>query len=176
MKSSKKQFRIALTGPESTGKTTLAEQLSAHFGTLWVPEYAREYLAERTNHYEKEEVVKMAKIQLSKINNQIYDNNRIIFFDTDLIVFKIWYEYKYGFASSDINDYLAAQNIDYHLLCAPDLPWEFDVLRETPQERQILFGLYENQLKINKFPYSIIWGIGAKRVENAIKIVEKLLG
>jgi nicotinamide riboside kinase len=36
--------RVAILGAESSGKSTLAAALADHYGTVWVPEYLREFV------------------------------------------------------------------------------------------------------------------------------------
>ena len=59
-----KLIRIAITGPESTGKTNLAEALALHYNTVWVPEYAREYIANLNRKYTLNDILTIAKRQV----------------------------------------------------------------------------------------------------------------
>jgi NadR type nicotinamide-nucleotide adenylyltransferase len=167
--------RIAVTGPESTGKSVLAEKLAEHFKTVWVPEYAREYLSRIERPYDQDDILKIAKAQVESEKQLQKDANNIIFSDTELIVTKIWSEVKYGNCDKWIIDNIDCQKYDLYLLCDIDLPWEFDVLREHPEQRDLLMKLYENELNVRKMNYVKISGSGAQRVKNAIYFVENLL-
>lgn len=166
--------KIAITGPESTGKSLLAEMLAAHYKTTWVPEYALEYLEINGLEYSIDD---LEKIAVGQVNNMIQKeevNNELVFFDTELTVIKIWSEVVFKECPILIEEMLAKQNIDLYLLCFPDLPWEYHPMRENPNNRDYLFDLYENELKKQKFNYRVIKGKGAKRLQNAITFVEDI--
>jgi len=167
-----KIIRIGITGPESTGKSVLAEQLAMHYRTSWVPEYSREYLEKIGRPYELEDILEIAKGQLQKEEEQSRSANRFLFCDTELIVTKIWSEVKYQHCDPWI-----LKNIDIHryplyLLCDIDLPWEYDPLREHPERRSFLFDLYLKELSRRNFPFAVINGMGEDRLKNAIHIIE----
>ncbi len=88
--------RVSVTGPESTGKTRLAEWLAGHYQTQWVPEYAREYLAKHGPDYTLEDVAAIAHGQLKRENTAVENAREILFCDTDLLVTKIWCEVVFG--------------------------------------------------------------------------------
>ena len=106
---------------------------------------------------------------------QISNANKLLFSDTELIVAKIWLDVKYGNCDKWILDKIDEQKFDLYLLCDIDLPWEFDVLREHPEQREYLMKLYINELFIRKLNYAVISGIGEQRINNAISFIEKLL-
>jgi NadR type nicotinamide-nucleotide adenylyltransferase len=165
-------WKIAITGPESTGKSMLAEQLAAHYKTTWVPEYAREYLEVLGKPYEEADILRIAQGQLEGEASQLKQAVRFLFCDTELIVTKIWSEVKYGRCDPWIPETIRTHGYDLYLLCDIDLPWQYDPLREHPDQRQYLFDLYYNELKDRKFPFAVIHGAGPARLENAIEIIE----
>lgn len=171
----KKIIRIAITGPESTGKSFLAERLASYYNTVWVPEYSREYLNKLNRPYEKDDIVRIAKGQVESEKLKLIQANKLMFSDTELIVTKIWSDVKYGTCDKWITDNIYMQKYDLYLLCNIDLPWEFDVLREHPEKRDFLMSLYLNELNQRNFPYEIITGFGEKRFENAVSLLEKFL-
>ena len=165
-------IRIALTGPESSGKTTFAELLANKLGCSYVPEYARTYLSNLNRDYQQEDLDDILKGQLKEWND--LSNEPIAIYDTEILVLKIWSEFKYGNCSKLILDELSKQQIDFYLLCAPDIPYEEDELRENPNDRHILFDLYLENLKRMNVNYQIIEGDREKLLnEIAIKIKEK---
>ena len=164
--------RIAITGPESTGKSMLAAQLAAHYHTVWVPEYAREYLALLGKPYEEEDIVLIAQGQLLSEESQLKNAGHFLFCDTELLVTKIWSEVKYKRCDPWILNTVATHRYDLYLLCDIDLPWQYDPLREHPHERQYLFDLYLNELNNRMFPFAVVRGTGPDRLANAIKIIE----
>ncbi len=167
--------KIAVTGPESCGKTSLARALAAHFKTLWVPEFARFYLPYLPTPYTEADVLTMARGQMALEDAIANEAIWPVFCDTDMLVFKVWSEVKYGRCHSAILTNLYNKRYCFHLLCAPDLPWEFDPLRENADNRDQLFDLYEQSLKQENLPFVIVSGQGEHRVSAAIKAVETFL-
>lgn len=163
--------RIAVTGPESTGKSQLAKQLAEHYNTVWVPEYARDYLQKTGGKYTKEDIVKIAQGQLKLEEKMAKKANGYLFCDTDLFVTKIWSEYKYGDCDHWILEKILMHRYDLHLLMDVDLEWETDPLRENPDDRQKLFDIYMEELAQYKYPFFIINGTGMDRVEAAIQVI-----
>ena len=147
-----KDLRIAFTGPESSGKTTMSKWLSEHFSFDFVEEYAREYLFQKTD-YNREDLNKIAIEQFRR--NQAPGNLAI---DTEMLVMKVWCEEKYNSCSKPILELLERQKIDYYFLCMPDIPWEDDPLRENPLDRERLFRTYINYVNELGFNYSILEG------------------
>ena len=169
-------LKIALTGTESTGKTTLTRQLASHFGVPFELEYAREYLQNIGLNYSKQDVLNIAAGQLDKIKNFKDGSKNIIFFDTELIVSKIWFKHRYGYSDPSIEKYIELQKIGLFLLCAPDIGWQPDPLREHAAESQSLFECFESELQSYHFNYKIVRGSGEERLKNAIQIIVDFLG
>ncbi len=170
---SKKPIRIALTGPESTGKSLLCQQLAEHFNEPWVPEYSREYLSDLKGDYNFGDILSIAHGQFEKESLQIKKARNVLFCDTDFMVTHIWCMVKYGKSHDWITNMAAKHPYDYTLLCNLDLPWEYDPLRENPHNRDYLFELYTKELTSRNIPFSIVEGTGNERLENAIQILEK---
>ena len=166
---------IAITGPESTGKSMLAEQLSAHYKTTWVPEYARKYLEEIGRPYEEDDILEIAKGQLGCEAEQLTKAAGYLFCDTEMLVTKIWSEVKYHRCNPWILENITDQHFDLYLLCDIDLPWQYDPLREHPDQRQYLFDLYYHELKTRNFPFAVVQGTGPARFENAVQIINKFV-
>lgn len=166
--------RIAITGPESTGKSWLAEKLASHYKTQWVPEYAREYLEQNGLQYSINDLEEIAKCQVKSMIQAEKESQEILFLDTELVVIKIWSEVVFEKCPAYIEEMLAKQKVDMYLLCYPDLPWEFHPMRENPDNREYLFELYEDELKKQKFNYRVVRGMGEERLKNAITFVEEI--
>jgi len=161
-------LKIIVTGPESSGKTTLCKALSKHFHLPFSKEYAREYLDELDRDYEKNDLVPIAKGQLeSEINSQLLD--------TDLITIKIWSEYKYGSCDKWILDQIEIQKTEkrFYLLCSPDIPWQADKQRENPNDREEIFKIYKQELEALGHDYFIVEG--GNRTENSILKISSLI-
>ena len=175
-------FKIAITGPESTGKSTLAEKLAHHYNFRSIPEYSRTYLENFAGQYTEDDVVEIAKGQYNlileeekKLSVKTQQATSILIADTEIVVCKIWVEYVFKHSNKVIDEILKQQNFDLYLLCDIDLPWVYDPLRENPniEEREELFEIYKSTLEQMKVPFEIVSGDDEVRVNNAIKVIEK---
>lgn len=164
--------KIAVVGPESTGKSTLAQALAEHYKTVWVPEYARGYLDQLMIPYEQSDLIKIANGQLRLEDEWQTIANKLLICDTNLIVIKIWSEFKFGTCSEEIKEKMQNRKYDLHLLTDIDVPWQPDPQREHPDKRKELFELYEAELKNQNILYSIIRGENQERIESAIKTID----
>jgi NadR type nicotinamide-nucleotide adenylyltransferase len=161
-------IRIAITGPESSGKTTLAKELAKQLNAQFIPEFAREYLQESSGKYEISDLDEIARGHLNQITKS---QNSIQIVDSDFIVLKVWSDYRFG-KSSSLIDQLVSKNIfEFYFLCSPDIPWEEDSLRENPNDRDLLFEQYLIQLNERKLPFEIISGTEEERIEKCIAIL-----
>ncbi len=138
--------KIIITGPESSGKTTLAKQLAAHYETVWVPEYARSYLDSLNRDYVFEDLSEIAKGQIKLEESLEPKANTFLFCDTSMLVMKIWSEFKYGKCNPEILRQLELRKKEVFLLCGTEIPWEFDELRESQNERETLYKIYKKEL------------------------------
>ena len=165
-------LRIVLTGPESAGKTQLAAQLARKFKTLWTPEIAREYLTEYGPDYGPEDVVKMAQLQAERAEEVAASCPEIVVEDTDALTHRIWFREKYGQPHPELE--AMPLKGDLYLLCAPDLAWTNDPLREHPKEsdRQRHFTMYKSELESHKKTYEVVSGQGSARKMNALRTLE----
>lgn len=151
----------------------LAKNLAHHFGTVWVEEYAREYIDKLNRPYNEDDILKIAEGQLHNEQELLSRADKFLFCDTELIVAKIWSEVKYGRCNSWILDKISLNPYDLYLLCDIDLPWEDDPQREHPHMRKELFQLYHDELTFRNFTFEIIRGMGDDRMNNAIKAMER---
>jgi len=167
-------IRIAFTGPESSGKSTLAKAVSGAMQGAYVEEFARTYLEEEGPEYDIEDLDIMAQGHADAIRNTA-DALQLI--DTDFIVYKVWSEHKYDSASPLIHRLVSENWFDLHVLCAPDIPWESDELRENPDDRDTLFLRYVETLEKLRKSYIIVEGPHDKRlkkIEQAIKQLQRI--
>lgn len=162
--------RIVITGPESTGKSTLTNALSKEYNTSLVKEYAREYLENLNRSYELEDVLAMAKEQLKQ---EIESLDELVFLDTDLTVYAIWIKEKYNLEIDWINDHLSKATNKIYFLCDLDFEWEEDVLREHPKEtdRQRLFMMHKTLLEKHKLTHHVISGDLPTRINKCKEII-----
>ena len=165
--------RIAITGPESTGKSQLAVDLAQHYKTVFTPEYAREYLELHGSHYVLKDLENIAIGQLADEKEKAKLSNTYLFCDTELIVIKIWAEHAFQHCPNWVLHQIEAHPYDLYLLCNIDLPWEPDPLREHPHNREYFFNLYRKELINRKLPFEIINGIGNERTKKAINLIDQ---
>ena len=164
--------RVVITGPESTGKSLLAEALAEKYTTQWIPEYAREYVQNLDRPYNYDDVVQIAKHQIRQEETMALKvrPGGILFFDTWLIITKVWFEVVFGKCPEWISTHLRSSKIDLFLVCSTDLPWIADQVRENGGEkREELLEIYCREIGSFGFKFEIIEGIGSIRTENAIK-------
>lgn len=166
--------KVAIVGPESTGKSMLSEKLAIYYRTAWVPEYARGYLERLGRPYRQDDLKEIARGQLAAEIDFCSKANRLLVCDTNLVVIKIWSEVKYGTCDPWIVGQMEQRHYDLHLLMNIDLPWEYDPLREHPDMREYLFELYKNELIRQGVRYSIVGGSYQERFEKALVEIDKI--
>ncbi len=170
--------KIALFGPESTGKTTLAKQLAAHFQTVWAPEFAREYLQQKWDDKqqvcEPEDLLPIAVGQTKLENEALLTANQFLFCDTCLLVTKVFSEIYYNFCDPALDKAARKHKYDLFFLTDIDMPWEKDDLRDAPDQRQKNFAIFRQALIDNDKPYITLSGDSDRRVAQAIKVIADL--
>ncbi len=167
--------RIAITGPESTGKTALTRQLAELYDTVYVPEYAREYLDEHGMKYTYEDVLKMSKGQIELERQTLPKASEILFADTEMIGYKIWLEFYQWEVPKWMKEHIEKNKFDLYLLTEIDLPWVADGQRANPDDRELLFHRFEEELQRIDANYGIVSGTGALRLDNAISTIEEYM-
>ena len=167
-------LKIAITGPESTGKTTLAKELSEYYHTAFVPEYARIYLDSLNRNYSEEDLIIIAQGQIALEIETCKNVNNLLIADTEMTVIKIWNEFVFHRCHPQITEFYRQQYYDLYLLMDIDLPWHPDPLREHPYHREELYRLYCRELVQKKVNFITISGSAKSRLENAIQAIENL--
>jgi NadR type nicotinamide-nucleotide adenylyltransferase len=175
--------RIVVIGPESTGKSTLCEELSQHFDAPWCPEFAREYLMSYGNTYSYDDLLTIAKGQLALEDEYAIlaekewreqqgqkTKSPLLFIDTNMYVMKVWCEFVFGNCHSFIIEQIVERPYDLYLLCNTDLPWTKDELREYPdhETRQQLYLMYKDILVNQHVPWVNISGNDEERLQAAL--------
>lgn len=167
-------IKIAVVGPESTGKSTIAQAVARHFDTVCVPEYAREYCKNLHNEYTLQDEVNMYYGQIALENTLIpLAKNNLLICDTTIMTIKIWCDYLFGDTPKDVNEEINNRHYDLYLLMDIDLPWEEDPLRDFPEHREHFMGVWESELKSLKANYIIISGLGDERLKNALEAINR---
>ena len=172
--------KIVLFGPESTGKTTLSQQLARHYHSVWVPEYARDYLQNKWNNERKtcetHDLLPIAMGQMSMENRLAKKTESVLICDTDLLETKVYSETYYsGTCNPVLEKYAIKNTYDLYFLTYIDIPWEADDLRDRPDQRQEMFDLFEQALIENDRRYVLLKGNIEQRLNTAINQINNLL-
>jgi len=168
--------KVVVIGPECTGKSELSAFLADTFNTVWVEEYAREYIAALGRPYQPDDLVRIARGQIALEDEAARKANDVLICDTDLYVIKIWSLFKYGYCDPWILDTIANRKYDLYLLTYVDIPWEDDPQREHPERRQELYDIYLAELKNQPVPFVEIKGERERRRQKAVNAVKSILG
>lgn len=173
-------LKVVLFGPESTGKTTLAQQLARHYNTIWVPEYARDYLQNKWNNERKtcepKDLLPIAIGQMELENTLAPKTDSVLICDTDLLETKVYSEEYYsGICDPLIEKYAIENSYDLYFLTYIDIPWEKDDLRDKPNERMEMFTSFKKALEKYNKPFVVLKGSKKERMEEAVKQIDKLM-
>lgn len=166
--------RIVLTGPESTGKTTMAQKLAEYFKTVWVEEYGRDYFVQKNGKLFLEDIQHIAKGQIKIENEALLKANKFLFCDTDLIVTQIWSEIYFKTCPQDVIDKSFERKYDLFLLMDIDIPWQDDGTREFPHLRQWHFNRIKDELDARKLNYIVVSGDSNSRFLNAVNAINSV--
>jgi len=162
--------RIAITGPESSGKTNLANDLANHFKVEFVPEFAREYLLAQNGAYDFSDLDKIAEGQIKSIEKAQHYHPLIV--DTEMLVMYIWSRVRFGKVSSFVQQKLIEQKFDLYILCDIDIPWEDDPLRENEYDRDDLLQHYYKKLRERKVNFIVVKGNPEERLVAALDAIK----
>ena len=149
--------------------------MAGQFGGLYIPEYARNYVEKLNHHYTFEDVEAIARMQVTQYQQALDSDCRFVFFDTWLIITKVWFEWVYNKVPEWLDQEIRNCPIDLFLLCRPDLPWEADPVRENGGENRIkLYNQYKSNLQEYGFNFIEVEGVGENRVATAIESVRRI--
>ena len=153
-------YKVGIIGPESSGKSTLACYLAKRYKGVYVPEYGRSYIEQKgTKEVSYDEVCEIARHQIEELDTfSRQDSDTVYFFDTELVVTKVWFEYAFGHVPEWLEEAIRRYPMDVYLLTKPDIPWEEDPTRSNGSDaiRQELFARYEAEIEALGIPYYII--------------------
>ena len=166
-------LKIAFTGPESTGKTSLSKLVAETFDGVYVPEFSRSFLEKTNGFYEEGDLDTIAQGQCSDLVSHFAAEHRLIVSDTDMTVMKVWSQFKYGRVSQVIEQLYQEENFDHLFLCDTDIPWEEDPLREHPESREELFALYLELIHAKTKNFTIVKGSLEERFKQVQQVLEE---
>jgi len=173
-------IKIVLFGPESTGKTTLSEDLAEYFNAPMVKEYMREYLQEvwdaEKRICERRDMIPIAKGQM-EIENRLSKNaDDLLICDTNLLELKVYSEaYYQGYCDPQLLKHALNNHYDLYFLTYIDVPWTQDDLRDKPHDRERMFQRFHNTLEQHQKPYFILKGSREERLKSAVKKIDQLI-
>ena len=167
--------KVAIVGPECTGKTDLSKYLASALKTEWVPEYARAYIDKLNRPYDQSDLTKIAHGQLRLEDEWIQNANKVLICDTNLIVLKVWSDDKFGVTDPEIIKAMTTRHYDLLLLTNIDMPWEDDPQREHPDKREYFWNIYKKEVAESKIPAIEISGSREERRMKAVAEIQKIL-
>ena len=167
--------RIVLTGSESTGKTTLARQLAAHYGVEYVPEFVREFAEKKGAPLAMSDHGPIAHGQMALENEYADRADHLLFQDADLLSTVAYCNHYFGACPPWIEETAIARRPALYLLAGIDVPWEADGIRDRGKGRDAMHALFVDTLRRLKAPYSVIIGLGEQRLQKAMAAVDALL-
>lgn len=168
--------RICLHGPESTGKSTLATRLAAHFGCEVVPEYGRAYCEAHGTDIGMAELVHIAEAQDAMNRTAAIRaadlNAPLVLFDTDPLITAVWAEMMFGTRDPWFDRFTGYA--DLYLLLDIDLPFVDDGLRvyAKSEERRHFFDLCKAELDARVVRYALVRGVGEARFAAALHAIQ----
>ena len=168
-------IRVVLTGSESTGKTTLAARLAAHYGVIAVPEFVREYAATRDGALEFSDHGPIARGQMALEDEAIARGESVVIQDTDLLSTVVYCDHYFGACPPWIIDAARARRPDLYLLCEIDLPWIEDGIRDRGHMREDMQNLFRAAVRASGAPVVVIDGDAEKRLAKAVDAIDQLL-
>jgi nicotinamide riboside kinase len=171
---------IVTTGPESCGKTTLADALGKHWQCPVMPEISRQYLNDKALQnplfrYQREDLLEIARQHHARERALLDTRPARLVLDTDLLVILVWHRVRFAGADTGLLENLLTEALQAgsrtYLLCRPDLPWEADPLRENPHDREQLYQVYRTTLDSLGAAYVEVEGQGEDRLQSALTLM-----
>jgi NadR type nicotinamide-nucleotide adenylyltransferase len=160
--------RVAVLGAESSGKSTLAAALAARYGTLWVPEYLREFVETEGRVPRAGDQVGIAATQLMREDAAAALTDSYLFCDTTPLMTAVYSLHYFHGIDAALARLAARHDYARTLVTAPDAPWEADGLqRESEAVRQTVHTLLISELQQRGIPYKLLRGELSARIDAA---------
>lgn len=165
--------KICFYGPESTGKSYMAEHLAEKYNTQFVPEVARELLV--TNDFTVEDIVKIGHAHYNRIQEKLRTANKILFCDTDAITTQIYSHHYLGIVPPVLYKLEKKFTYDLYFLFDIDVRWVADGLRDLPHLRKEMFSLFKQALETRNIPFILVRGDWYQREKIIVEAIDNLL-
>ncbi len=159
--------RVSIVGPESTGKTTLAQRLAAALDTTWVPEWARTLLEAHGSDVAAIDWMDVVRGQIASEEALARDANRTLVCDTDPLATTVWADVLLGACPAGVREAARSRRYDLTLLTSPDVPWVADPVRYLPEGGADFFARMEAALRAHDRRYVILRGTWDEREATA---------
>lgn len=167
--------RIAILGAESSGKSTLAAALAERYGTLWVPEYLREFVDTRQRVPFEADQVLIARTQLAREDEAAARASQLLFCDTTPFMTALYSRFYWHRVDEELARLAARHAYAATFVAAPDTPWEADGLqRESAEIRDYVHGQVIGALEARGIAYSLLEGSVEARMERAAQVLAQL--
>ncbi len=168
--------KVAIVGPESTGKSTVSLQLAKYYQVPWVPEYARYYCEALTEPCTLQDEVNMFHGQLALEESVLaMTETDFVICDTTFLTVKIWSDAFFGHTPEIVLDALKNRPYDFYILLDIDLPWQDDPLRDFPNQREHFMEVWHKELKALGAKYTVVSGMGELRFKHAVEAIDEFL-
>ena len=166
--------KIVVIGPESTGKSTLSADLAKALQTVWVPEYARQYLDGLGRDYEEEDMLPIARGHVALEEKKLQEADSFLICDTDLYVMKVWSEHSYNRCRNWILEQIATRQYDAYILTGIDMPWQAGPYREHSHLRHYFYHQYKDIVMHSGVPWIAVEGNEKERLNAALSFIHNL--
>ena len=167
-------MRVCVTGPESTGKTTLAARLAAYYRTVWVPEASRVYAVRKQSPLLLSDVEPIAREHVAMADDAAHNAGRLLVLDTDLLSTVVYSRHYYGVVPPDVDALEHTRRADLYLLCDVDVPWLPDGIRDRPTDREAMLALFRDALESRSLHWTMITGDWDTRWQTAVEAVRTI--
>ena len=171
--------RIVVVGAESSGTTTMARALAAHFQTVWVPEYGREYCERNWSGldyaWRSEEFETIAREQQKREDAAAREANRVLICDTNAWATRLWHHRYMGDWSPAVEAIAQAGRADLYLLTDANIPFVQDGIRDGEAIREAMGAQFVAELRDQTVPFVTLRGDHQTRLGRAVQMVEAIM-
>lgn len=169
-------LRVAILGAESSGKSTLAAALAERHGTVWVPEYLREFVETQGRVPVAEDQFFIASTQVARERVAMDAARGVLICDTTPLMTVLYSRHYFGGEDAQLAALAAGTQYDLTLVTAPDVPWVADGLqRESEAVRRLIYRQLLDELAARRIPHHILHGELEQRMEQAMPLLDQLL-